>query len=591
MDRLITTVMLNPGTPETVFLLVLVRYFVLIVNVAFLVYLSVNWAGIIAEFGLLMVALNLVSLTMTLALRYASLRGEWKGLVPLVLSTLLFDMTILVGGCMISGMTRSPIIFMPILTVMMAALVLGTRSALVTFLFFAVAYPIATVLVETGIFPYTAGPAWEAAGGIESYSGGINTAVNQLMYYTLVIVPFLVAVDRLRTIYRNYYDQLAQAAAQIEAATEQRHREENLVQLGQMASFVAHEIRNALSVLRGGAWLCKTNPGDPGLVEECADDSIAQVDRLGRMMENLLAYSKEFNADPQEFDLVDLVGEVIASHPARVRWRIHGVRPVRADREQLEQVLVNLLRNASQATDSAGTMAVDCLQDEGDHLLLEVHDDGPGIPKDNREAVFQPFYSSKGKRGTGLGLAICRRICEANGITLEIDDSPLGGTCMRLAIPRAAHGTTPAPDPAAESGERPAPEAHAEAARPVVLTVEDELLVQRYLVRVIERAGMRAVRANTLKQARHALQLDQPAVVLLDLQLGDEQGADLFDDLAGLEAPPPVIICSGLDEERRKRELEERGAAAYLVKPVLSDVLVDTIEAQLERDTGDGLIH
>jgi signal transduction histidine kinase len=106
--------------------------------------------------------------------------------------------------------------------------------------------------------------------------------------------------------------------------------------------------------------------------------------------------------------------------------------PIDADPEQLGRVLINLLINASQATNGTGHVWIDARR-EGSATLLRVRDDGPGIPSELREQIFQALFTTKAK-GSGLGLALCRRIAEAHGGTVTLEPSE-GGAVFRITVP------------------------------------------------------------------------------------------------------------------------------------------------------------
>jgi signal transduction histidine kinase len=109
------------------------------------------------------------------------------------------------------------------------------------------------------------------------------------------------------------------------------------------------------------------------------------------------------------------------------------VREVTADAGQLKQVMVNLLLNAVQAMDGAGTVRVDARRAE-DEVSIAVTDDGPGVRPDDRERIFEPLYTTRAK-GTGLGLPVCRQIVEAHGGSVGVLDGPSGGARFEIRLP------------------------------------------------------------------------------------------------------------------------------------------------------------
>ena len=122
--------------------------------------------------------------------------------------------------------------------------------------------------------------------------------------------------------------------------------------------------------------------------------------------------------------------------------------PVPIDPDAIHQVILNLLGNAVEAVETGGRVEVRTrYQPETDQIVLEVADDGPGVPIDRRERIFEPFYSTKGQRGTGLGLAVAKKLVLQHGGSLELlNDDGLGGAMFRVVLPTSWNGNSDASD-------------------------------------------------------------------------------------------------------------------------------------------------
>jgi signal transduction histidine kinase len=218
---------------------------------------------------------------------------------------------------------------------------------------------------------------------------------------------------------------------------------EKLVTAGQLAAGIAHEIGTPLNVVRGRAELALSrlsadHPSAPGL-----QVIIDEVDRVTRLLGQLLDYVRPSRAEPCAVD-VAAVAERVAillgpkAGDRGVALAIDApphLRPVRADPDHVQQILVNLVMNALDASPRGGRVAVRA-RPARDAVVLEVEDDGPGIPPDSRPHVFDPFFTTKKRgQGTGLGLWVVAQLIRAHGGEIEVADAPGGGALMRITWP------------------------------------------------------------------------------------------------------------------------------------------------------------
>ncbi|HYV18052.1 MAG TPA: ATP-binding protein [Verrucomicrobiae bacterium] len=234
---------------------------------------------------------------------------------------------------------------------------------------------------------------------------------------------------------------------EIRALRERARLRDNLAILGEMSAGIAHEFRNALAVIQGHARLqSRAAAADPARAH--AEAIERETARLLRIVGDFLRYARPITPDLQEIDLGRLVGETaddFRSDPdhAWVRIAIEGTfPPLFADETLLKQALQNLLRNAFEATrdepkGDTRTIVVRGREEGGERSLvrLEVEDDGPGIPAEERGHIFTPFYTTKDE-GTGLGLPLVQKVAALHDGTVEALPRPGGGTCMVLLLPR-----------------------------------------------------------------------------------------------------------------------------------------------------------
>jgi signal transduction histidine kinase len=219
---------------------------------------------------------------------------------------------------------------------------------------------------------------------------------------------------------------------------------ERLAAVGRLASGIAHEIGNQLSLLGFAELIAERYSHDPE-AQALTDPLLAARRRLGSMVASIKEFVRGQNAptyERQPQPLVPVVDEtlsILRFEPA-MKLRKLEKRPwdveVRANinAERMLQVVLNLLRNAIQATREDGKIRIGVSR-RGDEAILEIEDDGMGIPAELQEKIWEPFFSTKGDGGTGLGLGICRRLVEEHGGRITLRSSPGEGATFTVILP------------------------------------------------------------------------------------------------------------------------------------------------------------
>jgi len=226
---------------------------------------------------------------------------------------------------------------------------------------------------------------------------------------------------------------------------ETRRLNEELAALGSLAANLAHEIRNPLNALSINLELLEEDLAVRRTPVDTVELARREVGRLSRLVNDFLVYARPTAPSMEEFDGGELLSDVSALlTPTCQRFGVElkvecpGVR-VHGDRGQLGQVLVNLALNAVQAMDGLPRRQVGLrAQAEGDAVVLEVADTGPGVPEGELRRVREAFYTRR-KGGTGLGLAIADRIVTAHRGRLELANRREGGLVARVVLPGPGH--------------------------------------------------------------------------------------------------------------------------------------------------------
>ena len=218
---------------------------------------------------------------------------------------------------------------------------------------------------------------------------------------------------------------------------------EKLASLGQLASGMAHEIHNPLTIISGEAQLyLERFRGQDAKVDELLHSIIDECKRAADITRRILRFAKPSPADVAAIDLKATVEESITLAGYQVRMeRVElsvnfpdSLPKVRSNQNQLQEVLLNLILNACQAMGEKGGRLELSASPNGTQVILKVADTGPGIPLTIRRKVFDPFYTTKAT-GTGLGLFVSQRIIKSHGGTIELDSAEGKGTCFTIRLP------------------------------------------------------------------------------------------------------------------------------------------------------------
>jgi PAS domain S-box-containing protein len=223
---------------------------------------------------------------------------------------------------------------------------------------------------------------------------------------------------------------------------EQLRKTERVAELGTLASGMAHEIGTPMNVILGRAeYLMDRVKEEP--VKKGLQTIVAQVERITRVMNQLLAFARRKPPERGPLDLKDIVEdslelfrERLAKSGVTVELALCDHCPAaQADADQMSQVIINLIMNALHAMENGGTLRVE-LEQEQDRIKLTVADTGHGIPKDVLPKIFEPFYTTKefGK-GTGLGLTVVKGIIEEHQGTITVESEEGKGTRFTIRLP------------------------------------------------------------------------------------------------------------------------------------------------------------
>lgn len=220
-------------------------------------------------------------------------------------------------------------------------------------------------------------------------------------------------------------------------------RREALAKLGEMGALLAHEIRNPLAGIKGFAQVIAAKPQE-ARNGTFAQSIVTEAVRLEALVNDLLTYASNEPSVTEDFQLCELLDHVLSLLEPEARARgvemtkeCAGEVSARANRDRVEQALLNLGTNALQAMPDGGTLRFTA-QRQGRETVVTVEDSGHGIADEHRPHVFEPFFTTK-TRGTGLGLALCKKIVEGNGGSITLQSREGDGTRVIFSLPAATH--------------------------------------------------------------------------------------------------------------------------------------------------------
>ena len=389
-------------------------------------------------------------------------------------------------------------------------------------------------------------------------------------------------------------------------ATELKSLEAQFVQsqkmqaIGQLAGGVAHDFNNLLTAISGHCdlLLLRHDQGDPDYSDLVQINQNAN--RAAALVGQLLAFSRKQTLRPETLDMRDtlsdlthLLNRLVGEKVTLTLSHDPVLRPIRADKRQLEQVLMILVVNARDAMPNGGEIRIDtqCISLEtsikrdrvtvpsGEYVTLRVSDEGVGIPSDKLQKVFEPFYTTKRTgEGTGLGLSTAYGIVKQSGGYIFIDSTVGGGTCFTLyfpvmehhehtrAIPQNAHTK-----PAGKRGDG------------VILLVEDEAPVRAFASRALRLRGYTVLEADSAEPALKTLE-DQDLsvdVFVTDVVMPGMDGPSWVRKALKTRPHVRVVFVSGYAEDSFGETQMKIPNSVFLPKPFSLNDLTETVHQQL----------
>ncbi len=376
------------------------------------------------------------------------------------------------------------------------------------------------------------------------------------------------------------------AAEQLQHQQAALRQREKLAAMGSLLASVAHELNNPLAVILLQADLLREDAaGSP--VAEHVEEITQAATRCERLVRNFLTLSRQHPPERVALDLNALITNTLELlEPA---FRVDTVAvdlcldtdlpSIRADADQIQQVLVNLVTNAYQALRAVQAPRQVTLTTRCDpartRVTLEVVDTGPGIPPALRARIFEPFFTTKPPGvGTGLGLSLCQGIIEGHGGTIRVTSQPGQGTVFRVELPVGEGPVTTSPAPEEEI--------YQPVRGQTILVVDDEPSVIRGLTRLLRRDGHTVDTAPNGRMALIRLQERAYDVILSDLRMPELDGLGLYQALEQYpELRQRFVFLTGDTVSHETMAFFEQTGVRWLTKPFRAAEVRRTIQQVL----------
>jgi signal transduction histidine kinase/ActR/RegA family two-component response regulator len=386
-----------------------------------------------------------------------------------------------------------------------------------------------------------------------------------------------------------------------------RHLEEELRQaqkleaVGRLAGGIAHDFNNLLTAITGFTRFALSEIPSQGLARDDLEQALRAAERAAVLTHQLLAFSRQQVLQPQVIDLNQVVsniepmlrrviGEDIAIH----RSLAASLGNVRADRGQIEQVLVNLVVNARDSMPDGGLLTIETADvylestqmpstqggSPGPHIMLAVTDTGSGMSAETRDRIFEPFFTTKGQgQGTGLGLSTVFGIVNQSGGSIWVYSEPGHGTTFKIYLPRydgpVETPRTATPIPTKRLTGR-------------VLLVEDDRAVRMIAARVLRRDGYEVVEATNGREGFELYRKmgGRVELIVTDLVLPEMGGRAMIRAMEAEGPVPPVIYMSGYTAEAMSAQSILAEGDHFLEKPFTTESMLAKVRETLQASVG-----
>lgn len=444
-------------------------------------------------------------------------------------------------------------------------------------------------------------PASEGGGFEERFWSPVNSPVfakNGELAYIIHRVEDVTEFVRLRQLgseQQKLTDELRVKAEHMEAevfAREKQLEEANrrrLESIGRLAGGVAHDFNNLLGVILGCAQLLENHMAEPETMSRLLDQIKQATENAASLTRQLLAYSLQQVLEPQVLDLntvvqkIELLLQRLIGDDVQIQSKLDPkIGRVRADPGQLEQVIMNLAINARDAMPNGGKLFLETSNIDADeayvkqhstvtpgpYVMLSVSDSGAGMDSSMLDRIFEPFFTTKERgKGTGLGLSTVYGIVKQSGGYIWVYSELGMGTVFKIYLPRTAES--------AAASVAPGIEARVARGCETVLVVEDQALLRKVVVSMLEQDGYKVLSAQDPQEGLELARAHKGAIDLLisDVIMPGMNGRAFAEQLNLTRPGTKVLFVSGYTENIVSHHGQLEVGSGFLQKPFTYELL------------------
>lgn len=539
----------------------------------------------------------LCAYTITFPLLWIAGRNRYYRLSGSLLMFLLVTMTFLVQIRSGPYTSQTPL---QLMTLVLSGLIYGIRGVYITLAINLCLFALAAVLLLNGLVPNTSAlffdpnstTVWLRSAAIMVFFGGGSAW--GVVYTIEKLQKETVKLRELLAREHAQLEHLARAEKEKQEALQAVTAAQRVEVLGRLASGVAHDFNNSLTVILTSTEMAQRDPDlSPAVMKLLASIKRASL-QAADMTKSLLALGRK---DPSRLTSISPAAVLTGMHEAITRLLPEDIKfsivettsaPVMVDRVQLERAILNLVINAKDAVGANGEITIGCRQvklmsepnglAEGSYIQFSVKDNGHGMTAAVLEHIFEPFYTMKAEgHGTGMGMALLHSFALESKGKVEIDSAPGVGTKIFLYLPVATADSQHIKQQPTVSYVSSADMNY------TILVVEDNPDVLKTTSDTLSQAGFKVLRATDGDAALSIINDADWSIDLLCIY-GIIPGASSAEVIQYVQKQYPaikIVVCSGYIEEELILRGIRTGDLAYVRKPYLIDELLDSINEQL----------
>lgn len=367
--------------------------------------------------------------------------------------------------------------------------------------------------------------------------------------------------------------------------------------VGQLAGGVAHDFNNILTAVINNCYLLKRSMGEDNKAGEYIDRILALSNNAAKITRELLIFSRKQFFEPLRVDLNDIIRNVRDLIRNFLREDIEmetvfaeGPLPIMADRNQIEQIMMNLATNARDAIPDVGKVTIETELVEinesfikthgfgspGMYALLSVTDTGTGMDEDTKQKIFEPFFTTKDVgKGTGLGLAIVYGIVNQHNGFISVYSIHEKGTTFRIYFPVIQAAIEP---------DRSVEHSQLMGKGETILFAEDEPAVRESIKTIFEEYNYRIIEAVDGQDAveKFLVHKDDIKLLVFDVVMPKKSGKKAFDEIREVKPGIKVIFTSGYAGDKISEEETEKDGVIFIPKPLLPEKLLSKVRELLQ---------